>query len=166
VKAVSIDRYLRTSYQPEREYVDGEIVKRNCGTLDHSSLMGELIFFFGSREKIWNVHVFPILRIQVSETRVRVPDVCVYTVRPKEQVPRTPPFICIEILSPEDRAMSMQEKIDDYLKFGVAYVWVINPVDQRAWVCSQAGNVEIRDGVLRTENPPLEVRLKEIFDDL
>jgi Uma2 family endonuclease len=166
VKTVPIERYLRTSYRPEREYVDGEIVKRNCGELDHSGMMGELIFFFGSREKTWNLHVFPILRMQVSDTRIRVPDICVYTAKPEEQVPRSPPFICIEILAPEDRLMRMQQKIDDYLKFGVPHVWVINPIDQRAWACTKDGNAEIRDGVLRTENPLLEVPLKKIFDEL
>ena len=52
------------------------------------------------------------------------------------------------------------------LKFGVPYVWVINPVDQRAWACTQDGNAEIRDGVLRTENPSLEVPLAQVFAEL
>ena len=46
------------------------------------------------------------------------------------------------------------------------YVWVINPRDQRAWAYTKDGSAEIRDGVLRTENPSLTVPLAEIFEEL
>ena len=104
--------------------------------------------------------------MQVSATRFRVPDICVYVgEEPREQIFRTPPFICIEILSPEDRWERTQQRIDDYLKFGVPYVFVLNPRDRRAWAFTKDGSTEIRDGVLRTENPSLAVPLEEIFGD-
>ncbi len=162
---IPVEEYLRTAYSPDRDYVDGEVQERNLGERDHSTVQKRLIIFLGTREKIWKVFVYPEQRVQVSATRFRIPDVCVYAgSEPQEQIFRTPPFICIEILSPEDRWARVQERIDDYLKFGVPYVWVINPVDQRAWACSQDGNAEIRDGVLRAENPSLEVPLAEIFE--
>jgi DNA helicase TIP49 (TBP-interacting protein) len=43
---------------------------------------------------------------------------------------------------------------------------VINPVDQRVWEYKKTGSAEIVDGVLRTENPSLEVPLAEIFGEL
>ena len=58
----------------------------------------------------------------------------------------------------------MQKKIEDYLRFGVPYVWVINPPDQRAWAYTRDGGAEVQDGVLRTENPSLAVPLAEIFE--
>ena len=86
---------------------------------------------------------------------------------PQEQIFRTPPFICIEILSPEDRWARVQQRIDDYLAFGVSHVWVIDPREQRAWVYSKDGSREVlADGALRTENPSLEVPLAEIFGEL
>jgi Uma2 family endonuclease len=167
VALIPVEEYLRTVYRPDCDYVDGEVQERNLGELEHSDLQGELIHFFRARKRSWKVFAFPEQRVQVSATRFRIPDVCVCVgLKPKEPILQTPPFICIEILSPEDRWARVQERIDDYLKFGVPYVWVINPVDQRAWACSETGNVEIRDGVLRTENPSLEVPLKEIFDEL
>jgi hypothetical protein len=33
---VSVEEYLHTSYDPDCDYVDGEIVERNVGELDHS----------------------------------------------------------------------------------------------------------------------------------
>jgi Uma2 family endonuclease len=82
---------------------------------------------------------------------------------PKEQIFRTPPFICIEVLSPEDRTSRFQQRIDDYLTFGVPYVWVIDPATRRAWVHTKAGVQESKDQLLRTENPTFTVSLVEIF---
>jgi Uma2 family endonuclease len=161
---VPVEEYLRTSYDPDCDYVDGEVVERNLGERDHSSIQRELVFFFRTRRDTWKTFVFPEQRVQVSARRFRVPDVCVYVgEEPQDQIFRTPPFICIEVLSPEDRWERTQQKIDDYLKFGVPYVFVLNPRDKRAWAYTKDGSTEIRDGVLRTENPVLAVPLEEIF---
>jgi Uma2 family endonuclease len=164
---IPVEEYLRTVYRPDCDYVDGEVQERNLGELEHSDLQGELVHFFRALKKSLKVFAFPELRVQISGTRFRIPDVCVCVgAKPKEPILNTPPFICIEILSPEDRWARLQERIDDYLKFGVPYVWVINPVDHRAWTCTQGGNAEVRDGVLRTENPSLAVPLNEVFEEL
>ena len=34
--SVSVEEYLRTSYEPEMEYVDGQLVDRHVGEYDHS----------------------------------------------------------------------------------------------------------------------------------
>ena len=133
---------------------------RICSSL----LQREFIFFFRQRQQLWKVFVFPEQRVQVSATRFRVPDVCVYVgAEPTEQIFRTPPFICIEILSPEDRMERIQQKIDDYVNFGIRYVWVINPRSRRAWTYSKDGSREIFDGFLRTQSPDFEIPLTEIF---
>jgi len=161
---ISVAEYLRTAYRPDRDYVDGEVQERNLGERDHSKLQGEFLYYFRSRKKQWNVFVYPEQRVQVAPTRFRIPDVCVYVGEdPKEQVFRTPPFICIEVLSPEDRTSRFQQRIDDYLAFGVGYVWVIDPAARRAWVHTKNGAQEAKDQVLRTENPDLAVPLPEIF---
>ena len=81
-----------------------------------------------------------------------------------EQIFRTPPFLCIEILSPEDRMKRVAERIDDYLAMGVSYVWVLDPSDRHVYVAtSAAGLHEFKGDVLRTENPALELPLAEVF---
>ena len=164
---IPVEEYLRTTYRPDRDYVDGEVQERNLGELDHSDLQSELIRYLRNLPKSWKVFSFAEWRVQVAPTRFRIPDVCVCIgTKPKEPVLRTPPFICIEVLSPEDRWAHVQERLDDYVKFGVPYIWVINPVDQRVWSYTKDGSVEIHDGILRTENPSLEVPLREIFEEL
>src|SRR5262245_5524259 len=131
---VSVEEYLRTPYDPDCDYVDGEVLERNVGERDHSKLQREFLFFFRSRQDKWKVFVFPEQRIQVSKTRFRVADVCVYLgTEPQEQVFRTPPFICIEILSPEDRWKRVEQRIDDYVRFGVSNIWVVDSRSRRVW---------------------------------
>lgn len=161
---ISVDEYLRTMYHPDCDYVDGEVLERNMAEQTHSVTQGEFLFYFRSRQQEWKTFVFPEQRIQVKPTRFRIPDVCVYVgKKPKEEIFQTPPFICIEILSPEDRIDRIQDRIDDYLNFGVPYVWVINPRTRRAWGYTGGSIYEAKDGILSTENPLLTVPLNEIF---
>ena len=161
---ISVEEYLRTAYEPDCDYVDGEVIERNVGERDHSVLQREFVYYFRARRQELKTHVYVEQRVQVSRTRYRVPDVCVYVGDdPKDQIFHTPPFLCIEVLSPEDRVARTQVRIDDYLKFGVPYVWVIDPISRRVWAYSSDGSREIKDGMLRTENPTLTVDLAEIF---
>ena len=64
--------------------------------------------------------------------------------------------------SGSDRMEEMQERIDDYLNFGVHYVWLINPRKRRAFIYRSEGVQEVKDGVLWTANPDLRVSLSEL----
>jgi Uma2 family endonuclease len=161
---ISVEDCLRTTYDPDCDYVDGEVVERNVGERDHSDLQSEFVYYFRTRRRQLKTQAFVEQRVQVAKTRYRVPDVCVYVgAKPGDQIFRTPPFICIEVLSPADRVARTQQRIDDYIKFGVPYVWVINPENRRVWVYTADGSREVKDGMLRTENPSLTVDLSEIF---
>ena len=162
---VSVEEYLRTSFSDgDREYIDGTIVERNLGEKDHSRAQRELIYLFRVLRDACKTFAFPSQRIQVKPTRFRVPDVCVYLDRePSEQVFRTPPFLVVEVLSKDDRAGEIQEKVRDYLEFGVAYVWVIDPRARGAHVFTPAGTSEVTDGILRTAGPPIEIPLEDIL---
>ncbi len=161
--AVPVEEYLANDYSPDVDYVDGEIVERNVGEKDHSRLQTLVILYLGSREAEYRIRVFTEQRIQISPRRFRVPDICVTLGEPEEQIFTTPPFLCIEILSPEDRMSQVQEKIDDFLSFGVRYVWLINPESRRAWVYTRNGITEVTDGVLRTEEPGIAVPMGEVM---
>jgi len=57
----------------------------------------------------------------------------------------------------------MQEKIDDYLNFGVPCIWIINPKLRKAYVVTRAGMVEVQSGVLETQDPKIAIPLDAIF---
>jgi Uma2 family endonuclease len=164
---VSVDEYLNTSYHPDCDYVDGRIVERNLGERDHSELLAELIIYLSALRSKLGLHIFPEQRVQISPTRYRVPDICVVVgPRPATQILQEPPFLCIEILSKDDRVGDMQEKIDDYLGFGVQYIWVINPKNRKAHVHTATSIREVKDGNLSTQNPDITVSLAEIYRSL
>jgi Uma2 family endonuclease len=83
---------------------------------------------------------------------------------PGEEVLTKPPFVCIGILSPEDRMSRIEVSINDYLTMGVPYVWVLDPETKQAFIATAStGLQEVKSGVLKTDAPALEVPLSEIF---
>ena len=163
--SISVEEYRRTVYRPDCEYVDGLVVERNVGEKDHAKVQKALLLYLHGRRAEWNIFVIQEQRIQVSPTRFRVPDICaVAGPEPEEQVFTEAPFLCVEILSPEDRMSRVQERIEDYLKFGASYLWLIDPRTRKAWIYTADSIREVRDGTLRTENQDIRVPLREIFE--
>jgi Uma2 family endonuclease len=133
------------------------------GEWDHGRLQVLLGSYLCNREKQWGILVALAPRVQVKANRFRVPDITVIAGDlPTGPIITKPPFLCIEILSPRDRVTEMQERVDDYLSFGVRYVWVINPKTRQTYVYTAAGISEARDGVLTTDNPAIRVVLSEL----
>jgi Uma2 family endonuclease len=162
---VSVEEYLRTSYAPDCEYVDGEVLDRKVGEKGHSKVQKRLLVYIAQHEDRWGVFALQEWRLKLGEGYYCVPDLSIVAgPEPEEAVLSTPPLACIEIFSPEDRMSRMQKKIADYLAFGVRYVWVLDPKTKQAFSYTSDGMRLIEDGVLRTGNPSMEIPLGEIFD--
>ena len=102
---VSVEEYLHTSFEHDAEYAEGRIVPRAMPRKDHSKLQGQLIGFFLSRTSATGLGVWPAeqqIRTSFEPARYRIPDVCLTVGEPDEQVFTSPPFLCVEILSPDD----------------------------------------------------------------
>src|SRR5207249_496556 len=137
----------------------------NVGEKDHSRPQRKLIQFFGSIESTLQTYAFPEQRVQVKATRFRVPDVCVYIgSEPDEQAFRTPPFLVIEILSEDDRASDLQEKLDDYRDFGIPFVWIVDPRTRRGYTYSFENGIEAVQPGLHTKNPDIELPIDQLFE--
>ena len=161
---VSVEEYLRTSFpDADREYVDGRIVERNVGEVDHSDVQTAIAHYMRTHYKkhVWaGVEV----RVQVRAKRFRIPDVtAVLAQSQRSGSSGQPSIIAIEVLSPDDRAGYLEEKIADYLAFDIPYIWVINPETRRGFVHTGQGRHEVKDGVLCAERVDIEVPLAEIF---
>ncbi len=161
---VGLHEYLSTTYRPDRDYVDGVLVERNVGQKDHSKLQRRIIVWFDSRARELRLAPFPEQRIKINARRFRIPDICVVTLpEPDEQIFTEPPYICIEILSPDDTFPSLQERFDDYLTMGVPNIWVLDPASKRGWRITREGHLEALDGVLRTAEGRVEMRIADLF---
>jgi Uma2 family endonuclease len=165
---VPVEEYLGTVYRPDCDYVDGVVEERNVGENDHAYWQREILLYLCARERELGIYVIQEQRVQISPTRFRVPDIAVMLGgRPAEPIFTTPPLICIEVLSPEDRFSRLQQRIDDYLAFEVRAVWVVDPKTKRAWIHDMQGSREQRDGLLRftgePSGPEIVVPLRELF---
>lgn len=163
----TVREYLRSSWSPDREYVDGRIEERNLGEKEHSILQRYLTILFGTKRTDWQVEVFPELRTQTQTTRFRVPDVLV--VRSGEKFERyvtQPPLIAIEILSPEDSLRAMQEKAAEYRSFGIEHIWIIDPAPRIAYRYTGSALEEVRSNELSIPGTLIRVVLSEMFAEL
>ena len=147
---ISVDEYLNTTYHPDCDYIDGELLERNPGEFKHGRLQGVIGAWLVNRETRWHIKAAIEVRLKVSARRFRVPDVIVLSAdAPEEQVVVTPPLLCIEILSPSDSLNEIWDRTQDYFAIGVPVCWIVDPVSRRGWIATPAGLVEAKDGVLR-----------------
>jgi Uma2 family endonuclease len=164
---VSVREYLATSYRPDCEYVDGRIEERNLGEYDHGLLKLFLGQLFMNNRDAWKIRVVTDVRTQVSSSHFRVPDLSVLRAdAPKEQIITHPPLIVIEILSPEDRLSRFQDRIDDYLVFGVENIWIIEPERRAAYTATASGLHPVRTNELTVPETPIRVVLSDLFAEL
>jgi Uma2 family endonuclease len=164
---VSVDEYLKTSYEPDCDYVDGELVERNVGEFEHSELQFQITAYLRNRYLKSRFIAVIEQRVQVGPTRFRIPDVCVARLeRPMPSIFRTPPLIVIEILSPEDRVIRMRKRVDDYLAFGIPNLWVIDPEERRAFIHTREGSTESPDLILHAKECDIVLPLPEVFEAL
>jgi hypothetical protein len=161
--AISVREYPLTSFCPDCDYLDGVVVERNPGEYEHAKSTRAVLVHFHLRRKEWGVHVLPERRIQVSPTRFRVPDVCSLAgPDPQKQILGTRPFLCIAMLSPEDRLSAMQARVGDFLSMGMPYIFTLDPKDRRARRCNE-GLHQVNE--LRTKNPTVLVPIEALFEE-
>jgi Uma2 family endonuclease len=127
---VPVEVYLRSSYEPDAEYVDGKIEERPAAEFDHALWQGAVMAWFWQYEKGWDVRALAALRIKIAATRYRVPDVTLLDRSlPIEQIITHPPLAVFEVLSPEDSLQRLKRRLEDYRAMGIAEIWVIDPQD-------------------------------------
>ena len=162
---VSVEEYLRSAYEPDAEYVEGRILLRSVPQKPHSKMQGYLdrTLYALAHPLGYEVWVEQRLRTQPDPAHYRVPDVCVTLGEPAENIFTEPPFLCAEILSPDDTALDVRTKVDEYLAFGVAYVWVIDPRKRKGTVYTAKDSITPEDGILRTGNPEIALPLADLF---
>jgi Uma2 family endonuclease len=125
---VPVEEYLRSSFEPDAEYVDGQIEERAVGENDHSAWQDAILAWFRQQAKDGHIRVRPELRVQVAPTCFLVPDVTLLDRnRPIEQIVTHPPVAVFEILSPNDTLKRVMAKCGTYQRMGIQTILVIDP---------------------------------------
>jgi len=163
---MTIEQYLHTSFSPDVDFVDGEIQERNVGEKDHGRLQIMVAAWFMEREATFHLEAIPEQRMLVTSDRARICDVAIIPDDvPDEQVPTIPPFICIEIMSPEDRLSRSIKVLEDYRSMGVPNIWLIDPQERLAYSFGQGGLKQQEDLILRAERG-IAMDVNEMFAKL
>ena len=165
---VPVDVYLRSSFEPDAEYVDGAIQERSVGELDHAAWQKAIQQWFWRREEEWGIRVFAELRVQVSPTRFRVPDVVVLEntgpLKEMEQFVRTPPVAVFEILSPEDTLPRTLEKLSDHESMGILSIFVVDPKSGKKYQYETGDLRHVDSAKINVRQKNHAVSLNEIED--
>jgi len=160
---VSVEEYLRTTYDPDCDYVDGELVERNLGEQSHGLLQLNIGSWLKERRNKFRCRVVTEVRLQVRPDRFRVPDVMVIPIEAAgEEIVRTPALLCIEILSRGDTLSEMWEKVGEYFAMGVPVCWIIDPRTGQAFHATPGNWAEVTDGILRAEG--FEMPLADVLE--
>jgi Uma2 family endonuclease len=160
---ITVEEYLRSSYDPDCDFIEGEVVERNGGEWSHGRFQVRLAGRLLANERQWRICGMMAVRLRIAGDRYRVPDIMVVSdSAPFEKVVVTPPRLCIEILSPGDTLNKIWDRIEDYLNIGVPVCWIVDPETGSAWTATSAGLNKISDGILRAGE--IEVPLSEVLN--
>jgi Uma2 family endonuclease len=162
---IPVEEYLRTVYRPDCDYIDGEVQERNMGEKPHARLQGFFVRFFARYEEQLGIETLPEQRLQISQRRYRIPDVML--VSPSDElIVRTPPLLCIEILSSKDRMKKVQERVDDYVGIGVRCSWVVDPWTRTAHEAGPDGILHRVEDRLTVPGTQIAIEVQTIFAEL
>jgi Uma2 family endonuclease len=149
--AVSVEEYLRTSYDPDVEYVDGQLVERSVGERQHSRVQAILARVLGLLERERGFEVFTEQRVVIDEhNRYRIPDVCVKALPYEPTSVLSRPDLVIEILSPDDTLKEVSDKCLDYVAAGIPAIWIVDPYRQSVYTYDAAG-LHLEQSTVSTE---------------
>ncbi|MBA4181202.1 MAG: hypothetical protein C0506_11490 [Anaerolinea sp.] len=163
---VNLEEFLAMEEtKPYLELIDGEVVPKAMPTPQHGLLVLEIgaqlrNYLRASREG----RAFTEVRHQSrNEERVYLPDLNV-TVKDRlaREAFRGPvdlaPDFAIEVLSPDDRAARVLDRVQFYLRAGVRLVWIVDPESRAVFV--------YRPGAAPEEHrPPAVLDAKPVLAD-
>jgi Uma2 family endonuclease len=139
-----MDEFIRQYDEAPFELINGERVAIMPNAAEHGETLKRIYTALLSYEQS-NTHVvvyseMPFVLTDTSDwvKGSRTPDVMVYEAsRIIEYKAKTPdwkkkpfvlvPDVCIEVISPNDNYLDVDEKVEGYLLDGVRFVWVFNP---------------------------------------
>jgi len=166
-KPMSVEEYLSMEFEHDCEYVDGTIEERDLGEFEHSYVQGLLTTLFNNKRREWGVYALPEQRVQTQKTHFRVPDVTILREgTQREPILTHPPFLVIEVQSPDQPMRRTSNKAAEYLSFGIEHVWVIDPYARVAYRGTAQGLELVRSGELSITGSPIRIVLQKLFTEL
>lgn len=170
---VSVEEFLALEEtKPYLELIDGEMVQKAMPSPKHSAIVREVLYWLTTFLKANAVaRADTELRYRHAvEDRVFLPDISV-TLRsrwPKGAAGpvEVMPDFAIEVLSPDDRASRIAERIDFYLRAGTQLVWIIDPELENVSIYRPDAQPAFRKGTGKLDALPVLPGFELDLDDL
>lgn len=167
---VPVEEYLRTSYEPNCEYLDGVLKPKALPDRIHSRLQALIVALLLSRQDKYSLDCLPELHARITPTRFRIPDVCAMTKRAASSQyadADSPPLFTIEIVSRGEAWTDLRSKLSDHLAIGVQTVIIADPHGKTLLKATQSEPLrEIRPPLIVDVDVPGAGILSIDFDDL
>jgi len=164
---IGVEEYLDLAFddRPEPDYVHGEVVERALPTPIHGQIQMLLGVLLAPLSKRARLVMMSELRVRIEPQLFRVVDVAVYRdARPEGRYGTSPAFLAIEIVSPDDRHSELTERLEDYRRWGVPHVWLVDPQLKRVYEYTEAGLLQFP--ALRLPEFDFEISAQELFKDV
>jgi Uma2 family endonuclease len=132
-----------------RELGDGEVIEQPLAGGIHGYVVAQLCGWLGSyvdahRRGSGVVGVGFVLGLPSDPERVRAPDLAFVSM---EKLPEGfihgAPDLAVEVLSPSDNPVDVQQKVRDYLEAGSRLVWVLAPLARSATIYRPDGSTRL-----------------------
>ncbi len=128
---VTVEEYLKSTAKPNAEYIDGVVRRKPIPAYKHGKMEFRVSKFINDIE---GFDAVPEQTVRLRERKYLVPDVAVQRADSLQQpYPAEPIYLCVEVLSPEDRFSDAVAKCEDYHDWGVQYCWLIDPEKKACW---------------------------------
>ena len=117
------------------------------------------------KRKYPHIKVRPELRSSVTPTRFRLPDVTVMLASPGTKILWEAAFLIVEVLSEDDRMTRVMKRLEDFAAKGVPHIWVFDPSLSKMYIYLSGDLHEVKEHVIATDTPRLELTRDEVFQD-
>jgi Uma2 family endonuclease len=164
---IGVEEYLALAFEdrPEPDYVHGEVVERALPTPVHGQIQVLLGILFAPLLSRVRLVLMSELRVRIEPRLFRVIDFVVYRdARPDGRYGTSPAYVAIEIVSPDDRHSELTERLEDYRRWGVPHVWLVDPQLKRLYEYTDAGLLQYPS--LRLPGFDFEISAQELFKDV
>ena len=159
---MTVEEYLKLDVKPYCEYIDGAVRQKPVPTSYHSLLQTLLGTLLTVRSQ--QFYTMSEVHVRIRPRKFLVPDLAVVRREMFEHpYPTKPVYLCIEIVSPDDKLEELLAKCEEYHAWGVLHCWVIDPEQRTAWSYDRgADSVKLSEsGTLLAGE--IEIPLTEIF---
>jgi Uma2 family endonuclease len=162
---ITEEQYLGSKFEPDAEFVRGEIAERSMPDYLHSKIQGLLLIWLGRLMERHRVQPCPELRMRLGPGVYRVPDIALIAgPEPEVRFPDTPSLVTVEIVSLDDRYSDVIEKLEEYRKWGVPHIWLVDPHKKRLSVYNASGLQDVPSLTLPEYN--FEIPAQALFSGL